>query len=107
LACPRPPPPPPQHCLPRSAGPQPLAGLGPVYVQRDRADASSNATKILDLLSEQRFKVAYEVEAVPSDKMPKIDHARYCSAHDEAVADKALALLRQVYPSAAKLLVGL
>ena len=104
---PPPPPPPAPVLLPPFTGPQPIAGLGPVYVQRDKADASGNATRILDLLSEQRFKVAYEVEAIPSDKMPKIAQVRYFSADDEPVADKALALLRQVYPSAAKLLVGL
>jgi hypothetical protein len=78
-----------------------------VYVQRDKADGSDNADKVLALLTEQRFDVAGQVESIPTDKMPTLAQVRYFNASDEAVADKALAILRQIYPSAAKLFVGL
>jgi hypothetical protein len=82
-------------------------GTGPVYLQRDVADSSGNAAKLKDLLAAQAFAVVPQVESIESDKMPSIAQVRYFNKSDEALADKAVAVLRQVYPSAAKLYVGL
>ena len=76
-------------------------------MQRDKADHSGRADKILEALAEQRFNVVYTVEAIDGDKVPKTAQVRYFSPGDEAAADKALALLKQLYPDAAKLYVGL
>ena len=64
-------------------------------------------TKIQDLLSDQLFAVVPQVEKIESSKMPTIAQVRYFNKDDEAVADKAVAALRQVYTNASKLYVGL
>jgi hypothetical protein len=104
-APPPPPPPPPPEPFP---GPTNAVAptTGPVYMQRDVADTSGNAARIRDLLSGQSFAVP-GIEAIAHDKMPSIAQVRYFNKSDEGLADKAVAVLREVYPSAAKLYVGL
>jgi hypothetical protein len=99
---PPPPPPPPVPGQPTNAN----FASGPVFMQRDEGDTSDNAAKIRDLLGAQSFRVP-GIEAIPHDKMPSIPQVRYFNRADEALANKAVAVLRQVYPSAAKLYVGL
>jgi len=104
-AAPPPPPPPPPPPFPGSTA-SVVVTTGPVFMQRDVSDTSGNAAKIKDLLSGQSFAVA-GIEAIDHAKMPSIAQVRYFNKTDEGLADKAVAVLRQVYPSASKLFVGL
>jgi len=83
------------------------AGAGKVYLQRDVSDATNSAATLKGLLTAQSFNVVPQVEAIASSKVPRTAQVRYFSKSDEGAADRALSVLRQVYPTAAKLFVGL
>lgn len=87
--------------------PPPPGTIGPVYLQRDVNDSSGNAARLKDLLGGRSFAVIPDIDAIESDKMPAIAQVRFFNRSDEAAAERAVAILRQVYPSAAKLFIGL
>jgi len=86
-----------------SAGP----GAGKIYVQRDRLDDPANATLLVGSLAQQGFSVAKGIEAFDTAKMPKVTQVRYFNDSDKSEAEHILALLRQKYPSATLVRIGL
>lgn len=82
-------------------------GVGRVYVQKDTRDASNDASRVQRLLGGLSLDVVPRVEPVESRKMPKSAQVRYFNKEDEGLANRTANALKEIYPDAAKIYVGL
>jgi hypothetical protein len=83
------------------------AGKGKVYVQRDLVGTDADAIRVQKLLGGLSLEVVPKVELVESRKMPKGAQVRYFNKEDEVLADRTANALKEIFPGAAKLYVGL
>lgn len=73
---------------------------GKIYIQRDRADTSGNAAKLIALLKAQGFAVVPQVEAMPREETPNHASVRFFNDADRDKAVKVAAQLSQLYGAA-------
>jgi hypothetical protein len=78
-----------------------------VYVQRDVVGTDADAIRVKNLLGGQSLEVVEKIERVESRKMPKAAQVRYFNKEDEALAQRTANALKEIFPDAAKLYVGL
>jgi hypothetical protein len=82
------------------AVPQPLAGLGSIYVQQDRADDPGRGKNVVAALKNSGFKVESHIEATSSARTPDDPQVRYFNDTDKSKATSVLESLQERYPSA-------
>jgi hypothetical protein len=80
-----------------------------MYIQEDAADSREDGAKVVQLLRRgwPTANVESAVQRIPSQKMPDVAQVRYFDAADEALANRCIAILRQAYPGARAVRVGL
>jgi hypothetical protein len=80
-----------------------------MYIQEDAADSREDGAKVVQLLRRgwPTANVESAVQRIPSQKMPEVAQVRYFDAADEALANRCIAILRQAYPGARAVRVGL
>ena len=80
-----------------------------MYIQEDTADTPEDGAKVVQLLHTgwPAANVESAVQRIASQKMPEVAQVRYFNAADEALADRCIAILRQAYPDARAVRVGL
>jgi hypothetical protein len=80
-----------------------------MYVQEDAADTPQDGAKVVQLLRTgwPTANVESAVQRIPSQKMPDGAQVRYFDAADEALANRCIAILKQAYPGARAVRVGL
>jgi hypothetical protein len=86
--------------------PRPQAHM---YVQEDAADSPEDGAKVVQLLRSgwPTANVESAVQRIPSQKMPDVAQVRYFDAADEALANRCVAILKQAYPGARVVRIGL
>jgi hypothetical protein len=89
--------------------PQASAVRAHMYIQEDTADTPEAGAKVVQLLHTgwPTANVESAVQRIASQKMPEVAQVRYFNAADEALADRCIAILRQAYPGARAVRVGL
>jgi hypothetical protein len=89
--------------------PQSSAGGVHMYVQEDTADTPEDGAKVVQLLRSgwPAANVESAVQRIASQKMPEVAQVRYFNAADEGLANRCLGILRQAYPGAHAVRVGL
>jgi hypothetical protein len=96
-------------------GPPPVGNLeqphsqAHMYIQEDAADTPEDGAKVVQLLHTgwPTANVEPAVQRIPSQKMPDVAQVRYFDAADEALADRCIAILKQAYPDARAVRIGL
>jgi hypothetical protein len=80
-----------------------------MYVQEDAADTQEDGAKVVQLLRTgwPAADVESAVQRIPSQKMPDVAQVRYFAAADEALADRCVGILKQAYPDARAVRIGL
>jgi hypothetical protein len=80
-----------------------------MYIQEDAADTPENGAKVVQLLRTgwPTANVESGVQRIPSQKMPDVAQVRYFAAADEALANRCIAILKQAYPDARAVRIGL
>jgi hypothetical protein len=80
-----------------------------MYIQEDAADTPEDGAKVVQLLRTgwPAANVESAVQRIPSQKMPDVAQVRYFAAADEALANRCIAILKQAYPDARAVRVGL
>jgi hypothetical protein len=80
-----------------------------MYVQEDTADTPEDGAKVVQLLRSgwPAANVESAVQRIASQKMPVVAQVRYFNAADEGLANRCLGILRQAYPGAHAVRVGL
>jgi hypothetical protein len=80
-----------------------------MYVQEDVADTPEDGAKVIQLLRTgwPAANVESAVQRIPSQKMPDVAQVRYFDAADEALADRCIGILKQAYPDARAVRIGL
>jgi hypothetical protein len=90
---------------------KPQAGEGGahMYVQEDAADTPEAGANVVQLLHKgwPTANVESAVQRIASQKMPDVAQVRYFNAADEGLADRCTAILKQAYPGARAVRVGL
>jgi hypothetical protein len=94
-----------------AVGLNPQAGVAGahMYIQEDAADNPEDGAKVVQLLRTgwPTANVESAVQRIPSQKMPDVAQVRYFSAADEALANRCTTILKQAYPGARAVRVGL
>jgi hypothetical protein len=93
--------------VPTVTAPATPEGTGKVYVQRDAAGNDGDAARVQKLLDGLSMEVVKKIERVESRKMPKAAQVRYFNNEDEALAQRTANKLKEIFPDAAKVYVGL
>jgi hypothetical protein len=80
-----------------------------MYVQEDATDTPEAGTKVVQLLRKgwPTANVESQVQKIPTQKMPDVAQVRYFNASDEAFANRCLEILKQTYPNARAVRIGL
>jgi hypothetical protein len=80
-----------------------------MYVQEDATDTPEAGTKVVQLLRKgwPTANVESQVQKIPTQKMPDVAQVRYFNASDEAFANRCLEILKQTYPNARVVRIGL
>jgi hypothetical protein len=80
-----------------------------MYVQEDATDTPEAGTKVVQLLRKgwPTANVESQVQKIPTQKMPDVAQIRYFNASDEAFANRCLQILKQTYPNARAVRIGL
>lgn len=74
---------------------------GRIYIQRDTADRSGKAAALLAALDGADLPVVEpRIEAIASDKMPRLAQVRYFNGDDALLAETALGVLQRFFPQA-------
>lgn len=73
---------------------------GRIYVQRDVMDKDDDGKWIVADLKKNSFPVENQIEAIASNKVPKVAQIRYFNDHDLQDAERVLELLKTKYPDA-------
>jgi hypothetical protein len=100
--------------------PKPVQGVSPIpspvgqtqahmYVQEDTTDTPEDGAKVVQLLRSgwPTANVESAVQRIPSQKMPDVAQVRYFDAADEALANRCVSILKQAYPDARAVRIGL
>jgi hypothetical protein len=80
-----------------------------MYVQEDATDTPEAGTKLVQLLRKgwPTANVESKVQKIPTQKMPDVAQVRYFNASDEASASRCVEILKQAYPNARVVRIGL
>jgi hypothetical protein len=80
-----------------------------MYVQEDATDTPEAGTKVVQLLRKgwPTANIESQVQKIPTQKMPDVAQVRYFNASDEAFANRCLEILKQAYPNARVVRIGL
>jgi len=80
-----------------------------MYVQEDATDTPEAGTKVVQLLRKgwPTANVESQVQKIPTLKMPDEAQVRYFNASDEAFANRCVQILKQAYPNARVVRIGL
>jgi hypothetical protein len=80
-----------------------------MYIQEDAADTPAAGAKVVQLLRTgwPTANVESAVQRIPSQKMPDVAQVRYFDAADEALANRCIGILKQAYPGARAVRIGL
>jgi hypothetical protein len=80
-----------------------------MYVQEDATDTPEAGAKVVQLLRKgwPTANVESQVQKIPTQKMPDVAQVRYFNASDEAFANRCLEILKQTYPNARAVRIGL
>jgi hypothetical protein len=80
-----------------------------MYIQEDAADTPEDGAKVVQLLRTgwPAANVESAVQRIPGQKMPDVAQVRYFAAADEALANRCIAILKQAYPDARAVRIGL
>jgi hypothetical protein len=80
-----------------------------MYVQEDTADTPEDGAKVVQLLRTgwPTANVESAVQRIPSQKMPDVAQVRYFDDADAALADRCVGILKQAYPDARAVRIGL
>jgi len=80
-----------------------------MYIEEDATDTPEAGTKVVQLLRKgwPTANVESQVQKIPTQKMPDIAQVRYFNASDEAFANRCLQILKQRYPNARAVRIGL
>jgi hypothetical protein len=80
-----------------------------MYVQEDATDTPEAGTKVVQLLRKgfPTANVESKVQKIPAQKMPDVAQVRYFNASDEALANRCVQILKQEYPNARVVRIGL
>jgi hypothetical protein len=80
-----------------------------MYVQEDATDTPEAGTEVVQLLRKgwPTANVESQVQKIPTEKMPEVAQVRYFNASDEAFANRCVEILRQAYPNARAVRIGL
>jgi hypothetical protein len=80
-----------------------------MYVQEDATDTPEGGTKVVQLLRKgwPTANVESQVQKIPTQKMPEVAQVRYFNASDEAFANRCVEILKQAYPNARAVRIGL
>jgi hypothetical protein len=80
-----------------------------MYVQEDAADTPEAGTKVVQLLRKgwPTANVESQIQKIPTQKMPDVAQVRYFNASDEMFANRCVQILKQAYPNARVVRIGL
>jgi hypothetical protein len=80
-----------------------------MYVQEDATDTPEAGTKVVQLLRKgwPTANVESKVQKIPAQKMPDVAQVRYFNASDEPLANRCVQILKQEYPNARVVRIGL
>jgi hypothetical protein len=80
-----------------------------MYIQEDATDTPEAGTKVVQLLRKgwPTANVESKVQKIPTQKMPDVAQVRYFNASDEAFANRCVGILKEEYPSARIVRIGL
>lgn len=80
-----------------------------MYVQEDATDTPEAGTKVVQLLRKgwPTANVESQVQKIPTQKMPDVAQVRYFNASDEVFANRCVEILKQAYPNARVVRIGL
>lgn len=97
-----------EAALPNSS-PAPVDVRAHMYVQEDATDTPEAGTKVVQLLRKgwPTANVESQVQKIPTQKMPDVAQVRYFNASDEAFATRCVEILKQAYPNASAVRIGL
>jgi hypothetical protein len=89
--------------------PASVGGTAHMYVQEDAQDTPESGAKIVQSLRAgwPSAEVESKVQRIPSQKMPDVAQVRYFNDSDSALADRCVGILREVYPNARAVRIGL
>jgi hypothetical protein len=92
-----------------SRSPASVAEGAHMYVQEDATDTPEDGAKVVQLLRRgwPTANVESTVQRIPSQKMPDVAQVRYFNASDEALANRCVGILKQAYPNARAVRIGL
>jgi hypothetical protein len=103
---PAPPIPPPPSAVPP---PAPIK-VGPhMDIQEDTTDSPEAGTRVVQLLRRgwPTANVESQVQKIPPQNMPDVAQVRYFNASDEVSANRCVEILKQAYPNARAVRIGL
>ena len=80
-----------------------------MYIQEDAADTPEAGRNVVQLLRKgwPTAIVESKVQKIPTQNMPDVAQVRYFNASDEALANRCLQILKQEYPTARVVRIGL
>jgi hypothetical protein len=80
-----------------------------MYVQEDATENPEAGANVVQLLRKgwPTANVESQVQKIPSQKMPDAAQVRYFNASDEALANRCVGILKQAYPNARVVRIGL
>ena len=80
-----------------------------MYVQEDATESPEAGTKVVELLRNgwPTANIESQVQKIPPQKMPDTAQVRYFNASDEALANRCVGILKQAYPNARVVRIGL
>ena len=80
-----------------------------MYVQEDATESPEAGTNVVQLLRKgwPTANVETQVQKIPPQKMPDTAQVRYFNASDEALANRCVGILKQAYPNARVVRIGL
>jgi hypothetical protein len=80
-----------------------------MYVQEDATGTPEAGTKVVQLLRKgwPTANVESQVQKIPTQKMPDVAQVRYFNASDEVFANRCVEILKQAYPNARVVRIGL
>jgi hypothetical protein len=93
----------------RSPAAAPVDVRAHMYIQEDATESPEDGTKVVELLRKgwPTANVEPQVQKIPSQKMPDAAQVRYFNASDEALANRCVGILKQAYPNARVVRIGL
>lgn len=80
-----------------------------MYVQEDSTEAPEVGARVVQLLRKgwPSANIESAVQKIPTQKMPDVAQVRYFNASDEQLANRCVGILKQEYPTARVVRIGL